>query len=301
MPTVSVSIPAYNEAEIIGETIDNVLEQTFEDFELLVVDDGSTDGTAAVVDEYTDDPRVECIRQENRGFPGGRNTGLKEGDGDYYAFIGADDLWEPEKLERQVTFIQDSGADMVHSNVYHIDEAGTITGTRWDERPPDTENRRLFIRELFMRNFICIQSVLIASEYIADRRFDENLQVNCDHDIWLRIASEADIAYMNETLVRKRYHGENISSDYERLYKQRKRLVEKVTNRYSYLTDLKPEKLASVYLTYGLNLIADGRIKKGRWALKKAISHDATNWKPYVAYLLSFGGRKPVQTVSKEA
>lgn len=300
MPTVSVSIPAYNEEGIIGQTIENVLEQTFEDFELLVVDDGSTDGTAAVVDEYTDDPRVEYIYQENRGFPGARNTGLEEGDGDYYAFIGADDLWEPEKLEKQVAFIEDTGADMVHSNVYHINEAGTVTGVRWDERPPNTDNRRAFVRELFMRNFVCIQSVLIAAEQVADRRFDEDLRINCDHDMWLRVAGEADIAYMDEKLVRKRYDGGNISGNYERLFEERKRLVEKATDRYSYLTDLKPKKLASIHLTYGLNLLADGRLDEGRRALREAVSYDATNWKPYAAYLLSFGGPRPVQAVAEE-
>jgi glycosyltransferase involved in cell wall biosynthesis len=300
MPAVSISIPAYNEADIINQTIENVLNQTFEDFELLIIDDGSTDNTAAVVSKYTDDPRVKYIYQENRGFPGARNTGLDEGDGDYYAFIGADDLWEPRKLERQVTLVEDTEIDMVHSNVHHINENNEITGIRWDERPPSTENRKTFVRELFMRNFICIQSVLITRDEIVDRRFDETLGINCDHDMWLRTASTADVAYIDDTLTYKRYDGQNISSDYERLFNERKRLVKKATNYYSYLTDLRSKKLASIHLTYGLNLIADGEIKNGRQALRRAILYDTTSWKSYAAYALSFGGPEAVGAVTEE-
>jgi len=299
MPTVSISIPAYNEEDIIDRTIENVLDQTFEDFELLIVDDGSTDSTADAVRKYTDDPRVEYIYQENRGYPGARNTGLEKGDGDYYAFIGADDLWEPRKLEKQVAFLERSNANMVHSNVYHIDEYGKITGVRWDDRPPNTDDHRSFIRELFIRNFICIQSVLIESDYIENQHFDEEFRINCDHDMWLRVAADADINYMEEKLVKKRYDGGNISSNYERLFEERKRLVNKTVDRYQFLEALQERKLASIYLTYGINLIVDGKVYDGRKRLLQAMNYDPTNWRSYVVYLLSLGGPKPVETLSK--
>ncbi|MFB6227479.1 MAG: glycosyltransferase family 2 protein [Halobacteriales archaeon] len=300
MPTVSVSIPAYNEEDIIGRTIENVLDQTFEDFELLIVDDGSTDDTRTVVEEYTDDPRVRYIYQENQGFPGARNTGLEEGEGEYYAFIGADDLWAPTKLQKQVAYLEDTDADMVHSNVYHIDATGQITGVRWDKHPPATDDREQFLRKLFMHNFICIQSVIVHRDHIEHRRFDEELQINCDHDMWLRVAEDAHIEYVGEKLVRKRYDGGNISSNYERLFEERRQLAEKAADRYPFLEDLRDRKLASIHLTYGINLIADGDLATGRDALRQAISYDATNWRSYATYLLSFAGPRTVQAVAKE-
>lgn len=151
-----------------------------------------------------------------------------------------------------------------------------------------------------MRNFICIQSVLIHRDVIEHRRFDEELTINPDHDMWLRFAGDAEIAFMDEKLLRKRYDGGNISSNYERLFVERKHLVEKAVDRYSLLEDLRARKLASVYLTYGINLLADGKLGEGRDALRQAMKYDATNWKSYAAYLLSFCGPRPVRAVTEE-
>lgn len=113
---ISVVIPAYNAASFIGETLDSCLNQTLLSTEILVVDDGSTDATADIVSAY--DPPVRLIRQKNRGEGGARNRGLEEAKGDWIAFLDADDLWVPTKLEKQLALISTSGEGVVacHTN-----------------------------------------------------------------------------------------------------------------------------------------------------------------------------------------
>jgi glycosyltransferase involved in cell wall biosynthesis len=296
MPKVSVSIPCYNATRTpdaerwLRTSIESVLDQTVDDFELLLVDDGSTDETGEVCKEYLEDDRVEYVYQENQGYPGARNTGLDWADGEYLAFIGQDDRWSPEKLERQLSFLDDTGADLVHTNVYHIDERGEITGIRQDERPPKQTDREEFIRELFLGNFICIQSVLVRQSSVEPYRFDENLHINSDHVMWLQVAGESDIRYMDECLVKKRYHGENTSGDYERIFDERRYVADKAVELYPFLDDLWNEKMGDAYSMHGINLLKDGEIDRAREALRTAIKYDPWNLETYGAYLLSLGG-----------
>jgi len=104
-PLVSVVIPAFNAVRFLTGSIPSVLAQTWTDFELIVVDDGSTDATAACVQAF-DDPRIRLVSQTNRGLAGARNGGIREARGTYIAFLDADDLWHPEKLARHVAHLQ---------------------------------------------------------------------------------------------------------------------------------------------------------------------------------------------------
>jgi glycosyltransferase involved in cell wall biosynthesis len=123
-PTVSVVIPTFNRARLVVRAIDSVLTQTYRDFEVVVVDDGSTDGTREALAEVG--PPVRVIHHEvNRGRSAARNTGIRAARGRFIGFLDADDLWLPEKLERQVPLLE-SGADVAYSLIYVTDEAGTI-------------------------------------------------------------------------------------------------------------------------------------------------------------------------------
>ena len=107
MPRVSVIIPTYNRANMVGDAVQSVLEQSYADWELIVVDDGSQDNTRDVLADYSD-PRIRYIYQENRKLPGARNTGIRAGTGEYVAFLDSDDLFTPGKLERQVAVLDRS-------------------------------------------------------------------------------------------------------------------------------------------------------------------------------------------------
>jgi glycosyltransferase involved in cell wall biosynthesis len=296
MTKVSISIPFYNVySNEQGESwarqcIRSVLDQTHEEFELILIDDGSTDETIELLSEYTDDGRTRLIKQENRGFPGARNRGIEEGEGDYYAFIGQDDLWDSKKLERQIAYLESTDDDIVHTNALHIDENGEIIGRRHNDDPPLQTHRKMFIRELFMHSFICIQSVLANTKVFEEHRFDESLSINCDHELWLRLAGEFNFGYMPDEIVYKRFHGSNVSGRYETLFEERKCMIEKMVKRYPFLGDLRNQKLSQVYLTYAVRLIVDGEVDRGRKALRQSITYNGMNWKAFATYVLSLAG-----------
>ncbi len=121
-PAISIIIPAYNRAYCIGETLRNLLAQTFTDFEVIVVDDGSTDHTAEVVRSFTD--RVRLVMQSNRGVSAARNTGVRQARGRWIAFQDSDDLWHPKKLERQLEVLQKHGKSWCATTA--VDESGVL-------------------------------------------------------------------------------------------------------------------------------------------------------------------------------
>lgn len=121
MPKVSVVIPTYNYAQYIKEAIDSVLAQTYKDYEIIVVDDGSTDDTKGTVSQYG--PEIEYIRQENQGPSAAKNTGIRNSKGEYIGILDSDDLWLPSKLEKQIkVFEANSGLGLVYSDGFVFGE-----------------------------------------------------------------------------------------------------------------------------------------------------------------------------------
>lgn len=301
-PTVSVCVPAYNEEEYLPVTIESVLDQTFEDFELVVADDGSTDGTRDVVESYAeDDDRVEYVYQENAGVATAQNTAIEHASGQFVAILEADDLWEPQKLERHVEVMTETGADMTHSDAYVVDGDGNVTGTHFEDGPPPRQDdRETFLRELFYRNFVCTPTVVIRNSVIGDRPFDESYDQSHDHDLWVRIAAEHDVRYIDEPLARKRFHGGNLSGNYENATEMREKFVETTVERYPQLRPVAREKRASIYLTLGIHRILDGRRGDGRKALRKSLSYEKTNIETYGAYVLSYLSPSLLKRLSKQ-
>src|SRR5258708_4350216 len=131
MLRASVVIPAYNHARFLRETIESVLVQTLPPDEVIVVDDGSTDETPAILASYSS--RLTVVRQDNRGFSAARNTGAARASGDVIAFLDSDALWLPTKLERQIVRLTaDPDLGLVHCGVEEIDAAGRVVGRRLD-------------------------------------------------------------------------------------------------------------------------------------------------------------------------
>src|ERR671932_2783531 len=129
MKKVSVIIPAYQVENYIGAAIQSVVEQTYDNWELLIIDDGSPDRSVEVCRQFTD-PRIKIISQENRGLAGARNTGIRNAQGEYLAFLDGDDVWFSEKLEKHVEHLENSPAVGVSfSPSGFIDEAGNAKGT----------------------------------------------------------------------------------------------------------------------------------------------------------------------------
>ncbi len=209
-PIVSVVVPTYNRAEWLDSTLRSVLKQTFIDFELIVVDDGSTDDTENVVQSF---PRVQYVRlQENRGVSGARNTGLSRAIGRYICFLDSDDLWCERKLEVQVGWME-LNADYP---VCYTDEIWIRRGVRVN---PMNKHRK-YSGDIFRHCLpLCIVSpssaMLRASLFDEVGAFDESLPACEDYDLWLRIAVKYPFHFIEEPLIIKQGgHSDQLSRKY---------------------------------------------------------------------------------------
>jgi glycosyltransferase involved in cell wall biosynthesis len=240
-PTVSVVIPAYNAARFLPEAIESVLQQSYRDFEIVVVDDGSTDSTEAVLRSYRD--RLTYFRQTNRGAAGARNQGIKLARGRYVAFLDADDRWMPGKLAEQVAVLNsDSGVGLVCSDVEVVSEAG-------DPLPSflaDKQNASGNVFNLLLRSsFILTSSVLVRRKCVLEvGLFDESLPVSEDLDLWLRIAYRWKVQVLPHTTVIRRKHREALSSDPSRFTVCRVKVLSKLLANVG---DLSPDSRTNLY------------------------------------------------------
>lgn len=182
MPIVSIIIPAYNQGEFLKQAIQSSLAQTFSDFEVIVVDDGSTDSTPQVVKEFTD-TRIHYIRQENKGLSGARNTGILNARGEYLTFLDSDDLFLPEKLTLLTAeFRRHPEAGMIAGQAKLIDQHGRpIDSTFNSVMPGDSA-------ELILGNPFHVGSVMVLKSWQEKiGGFDESLRSYEDWDMWLRL------------------------------------------------------------------------------------------------------------------
>ncbi len=198
MKKVTVIIPVYNAEKYVAETVQSVLSQTYQNFEILIIDDGSPDKSIEICQQFNDS-RITIIRQANRGLPGARNTGIRHATGDYLAFLDADDIWLPEKLEKHVKHLNNSptvGISFCYSAF--INEQGNSTGLHQKPRklyditpsyvlcrnPVGNGSAAVIRREVFEE--IKFQDSLYNN--VDDYYFDERLRRAEDVDCWLRIA-----------------------------------------------------------------------------------------------------------------
>jgi glycosyltransferase involved in cell wall biosynthesis len=204
MKTISVIIPAYNYARYLSEAIDSVFAQTYPALEVIVVDDGSTDETPAVLAAYGD--RIRAIRLQNQGVSAARNTGISAARGEYVAFLDADDLWQPAKLEAQMArFDANPNFGLVYCGAESFDAEGqTLHILR------DGIEGRVAINILRHEPVIAAPgSNMIAPRRVAEEigGFDTRMTGSEDWDFSYRVAARYEIGFAGEALVRYRIHG----------------------------------------------------------------------------------------------
>ncbi|MBP5659863.1 MAG: glycosyltransferase family 2 protein [Lachnospiraceae bacterium] len=205
---ISIIVPVYNAEKFIKETIKSVLNQTYTDFELLLVDDCSKDGSVQAIESF-EDPRVILLKQEqNAGAYAARNRGLKEAKGRYIAFIDSDDLWEPSKLERELAFMEREDAGFVFTGYEFADE--NCVGTGKVVKVPHTIN----FKQALSNTTIFTSTVLIDREKIPDELIEMPHIASEDTATWWRILKAGHIGYgLNENLVKYRRSKGSLSSD----------------------------------------------------------------------------------------
>ena len=207
-PKVSILIPAYNRADLLRLTLESALRQTFDDYEIVVVDDGSTDDTAAVVRSVA--PGARYIYQENQGIPEVLNRCVRETRGEYVQFLGSDDLLMPDTLARSAALLDaHPNVGLVHGAAAIIDSAGN---QRYISRPAFAQgdyvrSGRDEIRDLLLSNHIAATTVMARRACLIEAGlFDARLKLYEDWNLWTRIARRHDIAYLHEPLACYRVH-----------------------------------------------------------------------------------------------
>jgi len=218
-PLVSAIIPTYNDAEYLCEAIESVMTQTYQNCEIIVVDDGSTTDPKPLLRKYMD--RIQYIYKENGGVGSARNVGIHKAGGEYLAFLDSDDLWLPRKLETQVERFQDDpDLGVVFTDQCTFDEKGIRSRTK---KEMCNVYEGMVFKELFSCNFVGISTVMIKRECV-DRTglFDETGKISTIEDInyFLRLARYFLFGYVDEVLVKYRLHGDNMSTDFEKMYRQ---------------------------------------------------------------------------------
>lgn len=201
-PLVSVIIPTYNRAAVVERAVHSVLAQTFTDYELIVVDDGSDDATPEALTSYTD--KLKLLVQPNRGVSAARNQGCRHARGKLLAFLDSDDEWLPDKLMKQVALFNTN--DPVF--ICHTDEIWMRHGRVVPQKGIHRRQGGRFFERALERCLISPSSVVISRALLDSvRLFDEDLPAGEDYDLWLRITAFHDVHFLPEALVIK--HGGN--------------------------------------------------------------------------------------------
>lgn len=186
---ISVIVPVYNRADLISETIESILNQTYKNFELIIVDDGSTDNTEEVIGKFKDS-RIKYIKTDNWGGPARpRNIGIKKAKGEYIAFCDDDDIWLPEKLEKQIRIFQISNETAMLYTRFKTIEGDVISNRIFPENGKYKSGN--IFKSLYLRSFIACSSVVVKRNVLDQVGLfdtDPNLIAIEDTDLWLRIA-----------------------------------------------------------------------------------------------------------------
>ncbi|AZZ91404.1 glycosyltransferase [Hahella sp. KA22] len=285
-PLVSVIMPVYNREKTVAQAIESVLAQSFTDFELIVVDDGSTDRSAEVVKGFSQDVRVRYHLQENSGRPSlARNSGLKLARGQWVAFLDSDDRWTPTKLERQIALLEQCAAqgvslDLVISD-YEVMESEVVKHSSFfkaysvnkrlagavEQSFPDgwTYRQRPFLQALYGLGFAATQAVLVRRSLLERvGGFDSELVFAEDNDLWMTISEQGRVGCSKGIAYTYVHHGDNITSvKSDRFY------TDTINVLFKHLATARKlgvpmEPLKERYANYYLSLCRN-RLREQRW------------------------------------
>lgn len=268
---VSIIVPCYNYGNFLSETLDSVLCQTYNNWECLVIDDGSTDNTREVADIYINkDSRIKYFYQENRGLSAARNHGLDVSTGDFIQFLDADDLLEERKLEIHHTYLSDNpNIDIVYGSMIRFD-SDTKKETGDDSWMPKVSGQGHNVLFCLIKGNIMVVSASMIRKSIFKKTgiFNTEYRSMEDWELWLRCAlNDVCFEYVegNNTRTRIRSHKNNMMLDNEIMelssFKLRHELQNKIIDRDLKL--LNRELLNHSYGEYGLSLIHQGKTKQG--------------------------------------
>ncbi|GAB4119430.1 MAG: hypothetical protein Fur005_29380 [Roseiflexaceae bacterium] len=230
VPLISILLPTYNRADYLASAVESVLHQTFSDFELIIVDDGSTDQTSMLLDQFRD-PRIRRFYQQNRGISAALNTALHAARGQYLSIQNSDDYWLPTLLDRLYQpFVADPALGVAYGRCQAIDAQGHVLA-RMAGVPPRYPGQ--MFRSLLYGDHLCTIAVLMRrGDVLHVGGWDEQLIASEDWDLWLRLAQFRRFAYVDQTLAYFREHPgrttSTASARFTRLVADRVRVLDKL-------------------------------------------------------------------------
>jgi glycosyltransferase involved in cell wall biosynthesis len=234
VPLVSVVIPTYQHADFVGQAVQSVLEQTCQEIEVIVVNDGSTDRTLEILESFG--TRITVITQDNRGLAAARNVGILHSRGEIIAFLDADDVWLPEKLEKQLDlFKKKPGVGLVFSDAWIFD--GELTIGKYSQRV--VPQAGWVQNKLFEEDFVPMPSVMVRRTCFDQvGLFDETLRSCEDYDMWLRISRVWEIDFVPQPLALYRISPNQMSQNLERMLANQIQVKKKALLDYPELKNL---------------------------------------------------------------
>ncbi len=277
---VSVVIPNYNCSAFLPAALESVFAQTYPDVEILVVDDGSTDDSLRVLEPYAD--RVRVLRQHNQGVSAARNHGIRESRGELIAFLDADDLWDREKLAKQVPLFANPSVGIVYCAVEYIDEAGASLGTN------HTGRRGRVLRSIALLEGTIVLaggSTAVVRHACFDRagHFDLEMSTAADWDMWRRIACHNEIDVVREPLMKYRLRP---SSMHRNIAVFEHDMLRGFANMFAdpearEVHELRRRAYATLFL-----MLSGSHLHAGNWRLSlRYAARSVMTWPPTLAYI----------------
>jgi glycosyltransferase involved in cell wall biosynthesis len=265
-PRVSVIIPTYNRSWCLSEAIDSVLAQTFQDMEVIVVDDGSTDETPALLSRYDD--RLRCLRQTNQGVSAARNHGIQAAGGELITFLDSDDLWQSDKLIRQVDYF-DRQPDAL---ICQTEETWIRRGVRVNPKHRHRKPSGWIFEASLALCLVSPSAVMMRRELLEEMGgFDESLPACEDYDLWLRVSLRHPIHLIDDPLVIKRGGHDDQLSRKHSLDRYRIQSLVKIIGSETLATD--QAQAATAVLREKCYIYAAGCHKRGK--LEEAETYEA--------------------------
>jgi glycosyltransferase involved in cell wall biosynthesis len=293
---VSAIVPVYNCAQYVGKAIESILAQTYRAQEIIVVDDGSTDNTREALEPYKDS--IIYVYQKNAGEPAARNTGIRHSTGEYIAYLDADDLWLPDKLQLQMEYFRTHPqCDLVYTDMMTFDDQGIIECSVRSSRARVYSSGKIF-PQLFRETLFGSGSVVLrkaAAEKAGG--FDETFFVGSDYEMWLRMSRSFEFGYVDKPLLMYRQHRDMSTQKLGKVPQDGMPWQVKVLKR---TLELFPEaerelgkpainhRMAVPYMWLGRSWMDRGNHKEARRLISGAIQYDPWNPRYRFAYLATF-------------
>jgi glycosyltransferase involved in cell wall biosynthesis len=290
MPEVSVIIPTYNSARYLRQAVDSALAQTFTDYEILVIDDGSTDRTEELMSLYR--ASVRYIRQRNGGVAAARNRGIAESRGRYVAFLDADDTWYPNKLERQISALGILGGFRLCYSGFTLVAPDLTPIRQVQSRRRDSALEDLLLRGNIVGSICAVVCERALFKLVGD--FDPSLSQCADWDMWVRLATLTEFLYVDEPLVTYRQHNSNMSRQVSLLEHDSVYLLKKgfaMPGLAGFLRARRQEALARNYMVLAGSYFGVGRYGDFARCAARAVAMDFRQLDYILDYPARFAAR----------